>query len=180
MWQKASLVMPFVINYRYKQGSHASRPCVTSAALVRRFALDGHEIALAYVQFLSSPCAHSAPRCCALRMAHPCTGRARTPTVTALPRHLPQRGRQVIITRASKIAFCARAPHLRIPALLRKGEIARAKMLLSARYRGKTRTKCKRLRGFPKTHGISFCQFKKKFVNRILRRIFIWVTYVRA
>ena len=53
--------------------------------------------------------------CCATL---PCTGRAGTPTVTALPRHLPQRGRQVIITRASKIAFCARAPHLRIPALV--------------------------------------------------------------
>ena len=29
-------------NHSRKQGSHASRPCVTSAALVRRFASDGH------------------------------------------------------------------------------------------------------------------------------------------
>ena len=46
--------MPFVIIHSRKQGAHASRPCVTSTALVRRFASDGHEIALTYVQFLSS------------------------------------------------------------------------------------------------------------------------------
>ena len=34
-------------------GSHAGRPCVTSATLVRRFASDGHEIALTYVRLLN-------------------------------------------------------------------------------------------------------------------------------
>ena len=46
--------------------------------------------------------------CCATL---PCTGRAKTPTVTALPRHLPQRGRQgymaspLSIPSARKVAF---------------------------------------------------------------------------
>ena len=37
-FKSLSIVMPFVIIHSRKQGAHASRPCVTSTALVRRFA----------------------------------------------------------------------------------------------------------------------------------------------
>ena len=39
-FKSLSIVMPFVIIHSRKQEAHASRPCVSSTALVRRFASD--------------------------------------------------------------------------------------------------------------------------------------------
>ena len=62
---------------------------------------------------------------------------ASTPTAPA--GHLPPRGRQALKSLAQAGFPCASALNLRIPALLRKSETARAKMLPLARCRGKPR-----------------------------------------
>ena len=95
---------------------------------------------------------------------------ARTPTVAALPRHLPQRGRQGYRRHCCQFRPQGRLPSaagpcLRILALMRKSEPPRA-ILLRNSGGEKNRTQSqRRTLGFSSPHGISFCQFKKKFVN---------------
>ena len=69
---------------------------------------------------------------------------------------------------ASKITFCASAPHLRIPALMRKGECAGATTVATARAEENRTQSLWRTLGFPSTHGKDFCLCKKICVNFLL------------
>ena len=66
---------------------------------------------------------------------------------------------------ASKITFCASAPHLRIPALMRKGECAGATTVATARAEENRTQSLWRTLGFPSTH--DFYQLPQPLAKKI-------------
>ena len=79
---------------------------------------------------------------------------------------LRQKGCLAVIRCKRRHLLCLLRPNLPLTRLLRKGEMARAKMLRFARHRGKPNEKRKRTLGFPKSHDFFFHQFERKSVNK--------------